>query len=131
MAKKNYPVVHFEMPMDDVKRVSKFYEQAFGWEMKDMGQEYGGYLMAMTDESDKNGPLEKGRINGGFFKREEAKDPMRFVVYVDDINEAMEKVEKAGGKVVQEMTDIPNVGKYVLIVDTEKNVVGMLQPASM
>lgn len=33
------PVVHFEMPYDDHKRLSKFYEAAFGWKMQLMGAE--------------------------------------------------------------------------------------------
>ncbi len=37
--KKMSPVVHFEMPAKDKKRVRKFYETAFGWEMSQMGAE--------------------------------------------------------------------------------------------
>ena len=33
VAKKVDPVVHFEMPTDDRKRMSKFYSSAFGWKM--------------------------------------------------------------------------------------------------
>ncbi len=32
------PVVHFEMPYDDEKRVSNFYQTAFGWRTHAMGE---------------------------------------------------------------------------------------------
>lgn len=33
------PVVRFEMAAEDNERVSKFYSQAFGWEIDKMGEE--------------------------------------------------------------------------------------------
>ena len=35
------PVVHFEMPFDDKARLTRFYEQAFGWQMQPMGADMG------------------------------------------------------------------------------------------
>lgn len=31
---KMNPVVHFEMPAEDKKRMSKFYTKAFGWQLR-------------------------------------------------------------------------------------------------
>lgn len=33
------PVVHFEMPAEDPKRMSGFYTRAFGWQTKQLGPE--------------------------------------------------------------------------------------------
>ena len=125
------PVVHFEMPAEDKSRMAGFYSNVFGWETNQMGEEYGNYMVVMTDKSDQSGPLEKGRINGGFY--EKGSDPktnvVRLVVAVDDYKESMKKVEEAGGKIYGHPTDIPNVGMYVLFTDTEGNLMGMLQPA--
>jgi predicted enzyme related to lactoylglutathione lyase len=38
-------------------------------------------------------------------------------------------VEKAGGQVLGEPSDIPGVGSYVAFLDTEGNRVSMLQPS--
>ncbi len=132
MPKMN-PVVHFEMPAKDKKRVSEFYSKVFGWDMQLMGQEYGGYLMAMTAESDQKGPLKPGAINGGFFdyKDEEGFNVPHLVVSVDDLNQSIEAVKSAGGTVSGEPMDIPGVGKYISIKDSEGTIVGMLQPAQM
>jgi predicted enzyme related to lactoylglutathione lyase len=53
---KMNPVIHFEMPAEDTKRVSQFYTSVFGWENKIMGEDMGNYVVAMTTDSDKNGP---------------------------------------------------------------------------
>ena len=34
------PVVHFEMPAADKKRAKKFYEDVFGWQMTQLGQDF-------------------------------------------------------------------------------------------
>jgi len=135
--KKMNPVVHFEMPSKDKKRVAKFYKQAFDWGMQQMGPEMGNYILASTTETDKKGMVKKpGTINGGFFEYDSAKPGMQHpsvVISVDDMREAMKKVKKAGGKILGgqkagEPDDIPGVGLYVSFIDTEGNRVGMLQP---
>jgi predicted enzyme related to lactoylglutathione lyase len=52
------------------------------------------------------------------------------VIQVDDIKESIKKVEGAGGKVLGEAIEIPNVGWFVSFFDTEGNRVSMLQPFS-
>jgi len=132
MSKMN-PVVHWEMPAEDKSRVSKFYTEAFGWQMQQMGDEYGGYLMAMTTESDQKGPKNPGAINGGFFDKsdKEGYQYPHLIISVDNLEESRQAVEKAGGTILGEAMDIPNVGKYLSFKDTEGNIVGMLQPAGM
>jgi len=124
-------VVHFEMPYDDRKRMSKFYSSAFGWQTKELGEEMGNYVLAMTAESDEQGdPKETGRINGGFYPKK-SDYPAQYptvVIAVDDIKDAMKKVGTAGGKVLGEPMEIPGVGHYVAFTDTEGNRVSMLQP---
>ena len=129
---KKSPVVHFEMPAKDKARVSKFYTDAFGWEMQVMGPEFGNYVVATTTESDDKGPKNPGAINGGFFERDDNKPGMNstsVVISVDNLDEAVENVKKAGGEIQGEPMDIPGVGNYVAFHDTEGNRVGLLQPS--
>jgi predicted enzyme related to lactoylglutathione lyase len=125
------PVFHFEMPVDDRKRMAAFYTKVFGWHMKMLGDDMGNYVTAATSESDKSGhSMRPGAINGGFFPRSKdqpALYPM-VVIAVEDIKEHIKKVNKAGGKVLGEPMDIPGIGKYVSLMDTEGNRVSMLQP---
>ncbi|MBX4195673.1 VOC family protein [Candidatus Parcubacteria bacterium] len=133
---KNNPVVHFEFPGEDLERMKKFYGEAFGWDFTQMGPEMGNYVVVMTSESDKNGPLEKGKINGGFYKK--SADPISqypsVVIAVEDINKSIEDVKAAGGQVLggskkdgqPEM--IPGVGMFASILDSEGNRVSIMQP---
>jgi uncharacterized protein len=129
--KKMNPVVHFEMPAVDRKRMADFYSNVFGWKAQLLGEEMGNYVTVATTEIDENGrPTMPGSINGGFYPRQ--KDlPDQYpslVIAVDDIRESMKEVTGAGGKVLGEPALIPGVGMYVSIIDTEGNRVSMLQP---
>ena|SRR5258708_7534308 len=127
---KMNPVVHFEMPAKDTKRVAAFYTTVFGWDNKVMGPEMNNYVVVTTTESNEKGPLEPGAINGGFFPQSQSdlKYPS-VVIKVDDIKEHVEKVKNAGGKVLGEPVEIPGVGWYVSFIDSEGNQVSMLQPS--
>ncbi len=128
---KMNPVVHFEMPAEDRKRMADFYTRVFGWQTKQLGAEMGGYVVVTTTESDENGPKQSGAINGGFFQKTDdtASHSPSVVIAVDDINGHVKKVEAAGGKVLGEPMEIPGVGLYVAFFDTEGNRISMLQPA--
>ncbi len=135
MAKKHTnmnPVVHFEMPAEDRKRMADFYTRVFGWKTEMLGPEMGDYVIARTTESDETDrPKSPGVINGGFFPKSDDK-PAQYpsvVIAVEDIKEHMKDVEEAGGKVLGEPMDIPGVGSYVAFIDTEGNRVSMLQPS--
>ena len=124
------PVVHFEMPAENRQRMADFYSKTFGWKTQLLGQDMGNYVIATTTESDEKGPKKPGAINGGFFPKSDDM-PAQYpsvVVAVDDINDSMKKVMKAGGKVLGEPMEIPGIGQYVSFFDTEGNRVSMLQP---
>jgi hypothetical protein len=128
---KMNPVVHFEMPAEDRKRMADFYTKVFGWKTQALGEDMGNYVLATTIDSDEMGrPREPGAINGGFFRKTDDKSSQypSVVIAVEDIKEHMKKVETAGGKVLGEPWDIPGVGLYVSFFDTEGNRVSMLQP---
>jgi uncharacterized protein len=132
MAKMN-PVVHFEMPAENSTRMASFYEKTFGWKTQKLGAEMGDYVLVTTAESDVKPGAPAGAINGGFFPKKPdwpAQYPS-IVIAVDDIGSAMQRVGKAGGKVLGEPMEIPGVGQYVSFFDTEGNRVSMLQPKAM
>ncbi len=124
------PVVHFEMPYDDRRRMAKFYKSAFGWQIQMLDEEMGSYVLATTVETGEKGPIRPGAINGGFYPKKPdwpAQYPS-VVVAVKDIKKAAGKVAKAGGMVLGEPMEIPGVGRYVSFMDTEGNRISMLEP---
>lgn len=127
---KMYPVIHFEMPAKDKKRVKKFYENAFGWQMQQFGPEMGDYILATTTPVDikTQRPIEPGAINGGFYQRGKDGTVPHVVISVDNLEKHIQIVKKSGGKILGKVMDIPGIGKFVMFKDTEDNRVGMLQP---
>jgi uncharacterized protein len=129
-AKMN-PVVHFEIPMENPVRISEFYQQAFGWNIIPLGEEYDGYILAQSGETTSDGMLkENGMINGGFTHKDMQR-PAQYptlVIAVFDLKEAVEKIEKAGGKIVGNPKPIPGYGTYVSFVDTEGNRLEIIEP---
>lgn len=123
-------VVHFEMPYGDAERVASFYHTAFGWETQDLGEKMGNYVLATTTESAPDRmPRHPGAINGGFFPKRSDMPGQHpsIVIAVDDIDEATDRVTRAGGRVLGEPMAIPDVGVYVSFVDPEGNRVAMLE----
>ncbi len=133
MGKMN-PVVHFEMPAEDRNRMAEFYTNVFGWEAQQLGPEMGNYIVVNTSEADENGrPKNPGMINGGFYEKTDnpVSNHPSVVIAVEDVNESMQKIEQAGGKVLGKPVEIPGVGMYVSFIDTEGNRVSILQPTAM
>jgi predicted enzyme related to lactoylglutathione lyase len=124
------PVVHFEMPAEDRKRMVDFYTKVFGWKTQQLGEDMGNYVLATTTDSDEKGPKKPGAINGGFFQKTDDNPVPSVVIAVENIKEHMKNVERVGGKVLGEPVDIPGVGLYVSFFDTESNKVGMIQPTT-
>ncbi|MBS1771230.1 MAG: VOC family protein [Bacteroidetes bacterium] len=138
------PVVHFEMGYFDGARMKKFYENAFGWGLQQMGPEMGNYILAQTADTDANGMVQTpGTINGGFYQKVE--NPLSHapsvVISVPDIKAAMAAVEANGGTILGAMDEsgqpsmepmmIPGVGLWISFQDTENNRVSLMQPISM
>ena len=127
------PVVHFELPAEDRKRMADFYTKVFGWKTEQLGEDMGNYVLATTTDSDEKGPKKPSAINGGFFQKTDDK-PAQYpsvVIAVDDIEEHIKTLERAGGKVLGEPVDIPGVGRYISFLDTEGNRIGMIQPTTI
>ncbi len=125
------PVVHFQMPAEDLQRMARFYAAAFGWQSEQLGQEMGNYVVVTTTASGADGrPTAPGAINGGFYPRPE--DPSGqspgVVIAVEDIERSIEAVKRAGGSAPSAPQEIPGVGLFSSFLDTEGNRVSMLQP---
>jgi len=132
MSKMN-PVVHFELPAENKKRMTDFYSTAFGWKAEQLGPEMSEYVLVTTSEvGEDRFPKQRGTINGGIYQKSDMTSPHPSVVIsVDDINESLAKIKSGGGKILGEIQEIPEIGKYASFLDTEGNRVGLLQPSQM
>jgi predicted enzyme related to lactoylglutathione lyase len=70
------------------------------------------------------------RSTAGFFPKQADRPAqgVSIVIAVDNIDEAMKRVSKAGGQVLGQPMEIPGVGRYVAFRDPEGNQASILQP---
>jgi len=123
------PVIHFEMPAEDTERLGTFYQSVFGWQTQALGAKMGDFVLAFTGEVNKDTrmPKKPGFINGGFYKKTPSGQRIKLTILVDDIHEAIKKIEAAGGKMLRDVTEMPSVGLFADFEDPEGNVVTVNQ----
>ena len=119
-------VVHFEIPVDDLERAQKFYKKAFDWMINPIPQ-MNYTILGTTEVDEMNMPKEPGAINGGMMQRSDSIKCPVITISVENMDEAIKKVESLGGKIVQGKMEVPNMGITGYFMDTEGNVLGLWQ----
>jgi predicted enzyme related to lactoylglutathione lyase len=120
-------IVHFEIPSDNLERTKKFYTELFGWKIEKMpgtGQrEY--WMFSTTTTNDKGGSSggddEQRTVSGGMMERQMPQEPIMIYIGVDSVTEYSNKVERLGGKVIKQKTEVPGYGWFAICTDTENN----------
>lgn len=111
-------VIHFEIPVDEPERAQAFYRDVFGWEIASWGGP-ADYWLATT------GPEGQPGINGALTRRDSASAWIH--VGVDSVDDAIARIEAAGGAVLAPKMPIPGVGYMAYCRDTEGNAIGVYQ----
>lgn len=127
------PIVHFEIPVDDMERAQAFYTKIFGWKINkfDMPKESstGGepYYGVITTEVDENQmPSKAGGINGGMMKRANPGQVFMNYIQVESIDSMANTIKENGGEIYMPKTEIgPNMGWIACFKDTEGNMMGL------
>ncbi|HKQ29231.1 MAG TPA: VOC family protein [Burkholderiales bacterium] len=123
------PIVHFEIPADDVARAKAFYEKVFGWSIKQFPMPPGGpeYWGVTTRKKGEDG------IDGGLMKRNMPGQPFANYVSVKSIEEFQNRIQGNGGTIIMPKQEIgPGMGWIAVFKDTEGNMMGLHQaPATM
>ena len=128
MENKSNRVIHFEVQADDIERAKGFYEKVFDWKIEKImeaddkgGMDYWGLTTGLDGTPG---------INGGMYQR--SKDNVVHTydctITVDDIDKAIEMVKENGGEIRSGKNEIPNVGWFARVTDTEGNCFGIMQP---
>ena len=112
----------FEIPTVDLDRAARFWETVLASPLK--REKFGkGQDLAIF------GRGEDGGVAGALVKDETRKPHAGGTyVYLDakgDLDGCLERVPRAGGKVVVPRTDIGPAGYFALVLDTEGNTVGL------
>ena len=112
-------IVHFEIPVDDVERASKFYNMLFNWRPEKVAGPYEYWIVHTKKKEEEFG------INGVMSRRKKQSDHIINYIDVDSIENYVRKVEHLGGKIVEQKTAVPKMGWFAICEDTENNYFGL------
>lgn len=120
MANSN-PVGWFDLNVADLNRAKKFYETVFNLEMTDAPKEWGKQSFFPFDQG-------QGNISGALVEKQDyVPSGNNTVVYfeTESCTPEEQRIEEAGGKVVQPKLNIGEFGYVSIFIDTEGNTVGL------
>jgi predicted enzyme related to lactoylglutathione lyase len=110
----------FEIPTTDLKRAQKFYEQILEVQMIPM--DLGNFKMCMFPIEDQSGVGGALCHSPGFYQPSATDGPLVYLNANPDVQIVLDRVEKAGGKILVPKTQIsPEYGYMAVISDTEGN----------
>jgi hypothetical protein len=113
---------HIEIPADDPARARAFYAGLLGWTFQEVPG-FEGYHMFTT-------PAGEEGVGGAIGKRGEmAPEQLRTYVWVDSIDETLPRVAELGGSVVGAKREVPGMGWYAVLNDSEGNEIAIWETA--
>ena len=127
----DHTVVHFEIPVDDPERATKFYSELFGWRIEKMSIEGGPeYWSVRTIPVDETGRPQGPGVNGGMMRRmASGQTPVNYVA-VESVDEFVRKAQRLGGRVLMAKTPVPGMGWFAQLHDPEGNVIAVWETDS-
>ncbi len=112
-------VVHFEIGAEEPERAVRFYQDVFGWQVNKW-EGPADYWMAITGKGEEPG------IDGAIMDRNPAQ-PVINTIDVPSVDDFVQKVTGAGGRIIQEKMAVPGVGWFAYCADTEGNIFGIME----
>jgi uncharacterized protein len=119
--------IHFEIHADDPQRAIAFYTGVFGWTVNQWDDQQ--YWLVST------GPTDEPGIDGAILPRPGERPAngapvvgMVNTMQITDLDASLATAFELGGVLALEKMVIPGVGTVAYVLDSEANVIGMLQP---
>ena len=110
------PVVRFEIMGGKGNQLEDFYKELFAWKIDSNNpMKYG-----MVDTGTQGG------INGGVGPSQDEGKRVSVYVQVEDLDVALAKAEKLGGKTILPPSQVPGGPKLAMFADPAGNVTGLL-----
>jgi predicted enzyme related to lactoylglutathione lyase len=114
------PFVHVELNTTDTAKAKTFYGSLFDWTLEDhdMG---GGMIYTIIKVGDGTG--------GGLMKQPMPGAPSIWIPYVlvSDVAASTKKAKSAGGTIVKDVSEVPNMGLFSIIQDPTGGLIGLWQ----
>lgn len=114
----------FEIPATDLSRAQKFYEAIFGLSLTPL--DLPNIKMRMFPLEDQIGVGGAICDSGGFHKPSATDGPLIYLNGNPDLQLVLDRIEKAGGKIMVPKTEIsPEYGYMAVFIDSEGNRIGL------
>ncbi|MBP6024375.1 VOC family protein [Ferruginibacter sp.] len=114
----------FEIPSTNLERATKFYETIFNVQLIPMDTP--NIKMRLFPLEDMMGVGGAVVDSGGFHKPSVTDGPLIYLNGNPDVQNVLDKVEIAGGKIMVPKTEIsPEYGYMAVFIDTEGNRIGL------
>ena len=113
------PFCYMELTTSNLPGAKDFYSKMFDWQLEEFAGAGQPYFMVNTGSE----PA------GGMMGLPMPQVPTTWCVYilVDDLDSAVAKLEKLGGKVLKERTEVPEYGWFVIASDPQGAFFGLWQ----
>jgi uncharacterized protein len=117
------PFVHVELSTTDLPKAKSFYGELFGWKLEDMPMGDQTYTMIGVGDDG---------VGGGMMQVPMAGMPSAWLAYVlvDDIAKSTAKAKQLGAQVMKDVTEIPNMGSFSVLVDPTGAAIALWQTKS-
>lgn len=115
-------IVNFHLPADDVERAATFYNEVFGWQFQAFPNSPVPYLVTVAGGENGTG------VPAAITQRQEIVKAPVPTIEVDNIDQAMIDIAMKGGQQAR-VQDIPGMGRFGYAIDSEGNVIALLQRA--
>ena len=108
--------IWYELMSPDPEGSKAFYDKVVGWNISDAEPEYNNYRMINREDGGFAGgvlPLTSEMQQHG------ARPAWLGYIYVPDVDQAIGKIEAAGGKALMPVMNIPEVGRIAMVSDPQ------------
>ena len=112
------PFVHVELNTTDLGKAKEFYGALFDWKLEDVPDM--DYTVIKVGEG----------TGGGMMKHPVPGAPSAWLAYVmvDDIHAGTAKAKSLGASVMKDVTEIPGIGWFSVIVDPTGAALALFKP---
>ncbi len=115
------PFVHVELATTDVNKAKSFYTSLFDWKLEDhdMG---GGETYSIIKVGEGTG--------GGMMKHPMQGEPSSWLPYilVEDVATTTAKAKSLGAKIIRDVSEVPGMGKFAIVIDPTGATIAFWQP---
>ncbi|MFT5507283.1 MAG: putative enzyme related to lactoylglutathione lyase [Hyphomicrobiaceae bacterium] len=114
-----------ELMTGDVEAAKAFFAETVGWEFDGMPMPEGMYWVAKVDDQPVAGIMAMtDDVPKGV--------PPHWLPYleVDDIDVRLAKIKAAGGEVLRDVFEVPQVGRFAILKDSTGAAMGWITPAN-